>query len=1764
MGEISFSFQAVSEPKHETAFQYTYANSIEYGFTYERCIALSNASILNSPVSIIKVAAGLSALYPLFVDKTAHSMIYHKSMLEISKVKGNISEKVNKKALAINKVPHSTEDPDKLLDIHKPSPYDFILYDKIASLKRIKDERLTVLDSGYFAQVYDYFNLDKESLFFKKYFYTNTKENLILERSPWYDGYIFKKAINLKHEKLSTKQKDTFVSLPDNKIINLPIIYIMSSRRNKAYVNKAFFVGRRDLIANNKLQFHQLYQGKNQGNIVENIMTAPESEIIANILENINTIKERQRTKMAQSFFGSRQDGKVDSVRDVIIEKTSAKTDVSKNINAYRPTASFLLYDILGAGNSDKEAILNPICSSLPPNKFANSFDNCNVITSDKEGDIFETLNFSKSIKTLTGNQWLNIGSDIDGAGLYNIYIGNLGNKKVNIDEGFKLNKADIEFLFYKNFDIVKQDNELNTFANILLTNERKYGTLLRNAIASPFSITASITSSKLSFRKFSQQIQEYFIEFANITSKTALGNKSYMTFRERIKMQMLDGQDNGFKERLEINGKYDSLLTYQENRYTDFIKGQYLAGKDKLSIQSMNNFLEASTNDKQINIKNNSLTVTREKKPLIEFKNTFLSKTRNSFLEFETNSWGLKTKPSLSIFKSITGGKFKKGLMYGYNLSAQRTRYGFSIGWQINGAAKQKPPLNYFKSNNVIKTKVSLNRNTQPVSALKEIGEYYIDKMIPQGSKVTTKAMLLKNYSAYKLSDNVYIDNIVSACVYNKNIFNNHDLSFNVTDRQANTFNNYSAKSSNKLVDSIFKLFELSKRTKEFIENKWAYGALAIGQTNLFSRYTITGTKGDKIAFEDSLLGLDKFGKESFYDKSIYAYKNTGTTYTFDIDTFAVIEQKNSIILKDTSVTLSGVTADVSQTDYWVKKFEKEIQESFILSASIVDKFLFDNQKDIQLSKRDKSIVRDKNQKGVKKDRIGIVPEKQSIWASPEARVVQDLYQDLFATKDRLSFVVPDTFFNITQERRSMALKADFLLFAEKTRKPIILWNNHHVYRQKIGARFDTYDNNIYKILNSIPDFIQDLWLKKDSYSINVPDMIRVNTEKKAIELNKDLWGFKNHQDTIVFRQMDRVFRNTIIINALEVDAVIQDSIPIDILNAMNNDFSGTIVPISKIRNQAYIDNMTTTCVKAAGNISGIDKDVVASVIEKPVAAPDAELFFDMEGHSVYLDLRNTEMIKDKIKLNIRKDIFGLLDSHSFAYEEFVWAKKEKASIWMHSDENAFKARKELNLKDDLAAAIKDRRGMYVYDTIFVETTPALCYYSYDTWADKDSLKMKIQQQVNAFRDKKEVQLLDMISPAIKENAGMYYDDVLFSQRQLRDCELLREIDEVNRISKDMAILPNDFSNWAWVYETPDPLEGDLFGIDELLLPENDTRYQDFEDIIFDKVNMRPKNPVKEIDDNTFIAKFPTKHPLPNYDKIGIVYIDVETSIMHTIFLKYYRIWQAKVFEFGTMTMTQSTKKMLEYMYTWIMEYFPVEQLEQALRVFRLIRWYSETSIIRNSQYIITYEYGLLESKLNTGGCLIPNDLDTNDSMYVDAKLGVIKNNPIYIGTYAAHVTFTVANKKNTTFTFSLSNTIGSVNIYINDELVDTVSKSALNLTYELPFSGDDNIIKIEKTKENNLNGTFYIGNIKVPSGTFKDLNIEFDPTLKAGNKPLNEVAQKMMVYANLYQNREEMYNIIREGNLGVGETYKRLDEYWKLHHQDKTKGKRLTIKEV
>ena len=918
------------------------------------------------------------------------------------------------------------------------------------------------------------------------------------------------------------------------------------------------------------------------------------------------------------------------------------------------------------------------------------------------------------------------------------------------------------------------------------------------------------------------------------------------------------------------------------------------------------------------------------------------------------------------------------------------------------------------------------------------------------------------------------------------------------------------------------------------------------------------------------------RIDNEAFYKQEFSLHFYDKPLCSFDIDTFTVQEKRYGFVIqspfakssyKDLHDNKNIESADKNfsnlfiNEDYWIKvtnsnlalftsstfkKYISNLNSNEVFNAVYREKYLSDYCNPIYSSSiNNKQTAYYYSEYCAKKNNSDITIFDLGVWHYKDKKELPYFSKDISVYKESSTMEIQDLSTTIYKNRISMDNEQLFILDLSKNNKEMIM---------------PLQCSHIYKDNDSIDILFQN-WVSKDSHGIDFLE------SQMTIE--------KDSQMMEMYRNMQSFLKKRIFAEAPDVESVIKYRIPANYINILSNNFNGMIIPISKTRHQAYIDTVDSM-VKKTSSQGYLNIDLSVSVIPKNSYVQTLDLFCDKQEHIAFLEYKNMHISKAKIYTVINKDTL-VNKEYSYAYlEGSIWASKSKVDtftinqVWAHKKDN----KAQIN---DTISTVTLPKNMYHYNSLFVDKINQICYYDYGTtWADKSLEARLYNSQVGTNKELQNIKMLDCISPFIKKELDAFYDYGVFGNTTIRESALFKEIDAVQRTNNNCGIHPEDFGNWAWVYETPDPFDKVSYGIDELLLPENDTRYEDFEDIIFNKETMTPRNPVKQIDENTFIAKYPIRHPLSSkYANISVDYntsaIDfenyygIETQIMHTVFLKFYRIWQSKIFEFGTMTMVQSVKLMLEYLYSWIMEYFPLEKIEQALRVFKLIRWYGESSIIQNSQYIVSYEYGTLESKLNTGSCMIPNNIGPdNSTMLIDSKLGVIKNNPELLQVSNAYVEFYVNNKKNTTFTFSLSNTVGSVNIYINDVLVDTVSRSTINLTYELSYTGDINVVKIEKEKAHNLNATFYIGNIKVPNGTFKELSIDFDPTLKAGNKPLNEIARKMIAVANLYDNRNEAYETILKGNLGMNELYKKLTEYWELHHQGKTKGKRLTIKEV
>lgn len=653
------------------------------------------------------------------------------------------------------------------------------------------------------------------------------------------------------------------------------------------------------------------------------------------------------------------------------------------------------------------------------------------------------------------------------------------------------------------------------------------------------------------------------------------------------------------------------------------------------------------------------------------------------------------------------------------------------------------------------------------------------------------------------------------------------------------------------------------------------------------------------------------------------------------------------------------------------------------------------------------------------------------------------------------------------------------------------------------------------------------------------------------------------------------------------------------------NVDNKQSVISINKVNKPMFTSEIIDQIIKHAKETEIFNTDSLLDKFIKSTFIQENLICDKLMHNADFISLLNTMVIKKRIQTSFfNNDIFIDKLPSGILINETLFINKIRHQILQENNISIYRNTKQICYENNLFLN-KHLQAFQNSDIYINRDTPKVSMFSQE-WLTTMRYAF-IHQDISMFRTLQEIHddnsgiwtfkyvLADKFDQefatldrhvklyealrVIRTNnfPAAFYDQYFLSKDII--VNTLPSLDEIHKIAKDLDVLTNDEIDWAWVYQEDEGFD-DPFKIDELLLPENDSRYEDFEDILFNRKTLKPRNPVQIIDDYTFIAKYPNHYPIKDengenaYKNIAVEYLDVRTSIMRKVFIGYYKLWQDHIFEFSRMTIPQSAKTILDYLYVWILMSFAEEDIPEALRVFRQVRWYLERGIIECSEYYITYEPDDLTSgKLDNTNLAIPSDLlppddsiPQNNTMYIDTNRHIIANNPNKLG-QEAHITFYIDNNKETTISFSL-HTLTPVYIILNEGLPNETILDIITLpttgkmVYNIPYTGDTNTFTIKKLGADNHDNDFFIGNIVVVGmGSNGNLNIEFNPKIQ-GNKVLNHVSQKVITYMNLYEDNEKIMNELIKGNVHLSEVYEKLLTYWDLHWQDKDKGKRLTIK--
>jgi len=446
-------------------------------------------------------------------------------------------------------------------------------------------------------------------------------------------------------------------------------------------------------------------------------------------------------------------------------------------------------------------------------------------------------------------------------------------------------------------------------------------------------------------------------------------------------------------------------------------------------------------------------------------------------------------------------------------------------------------------------------------------------------------------------------------------------------------------------------------------------------------------------------------------------------------------------------------------------------------------------------------------------------------------------------------------------------------------------------------------------------------------------------------------------------------------------------------------------------------------------------------------------------------------------------------------------------------------------------------------------------------------SLSLKIEK--NIFRHQSDVPLVKLyrildeggsLLLEQKDRATNYDRNssrYLVDKRSIETHPELEKYVGLAKVLKDLRYTPKT----EWVYNASD--HDDLLnltagGVDELLLPQLDYDYSSYKEGLIDPDTLKPLKLVNTLADGSFLVERPISHPLPEYKGIAREYLDVNVSLLRHMILIYNKTWQENIFKFGAMDMRDSVAKMLEFMDAYIQLEIPPGLQQQAYRVLRLIRWYGEASILKNSRYRVSYIYEPLQGGFHTGESAIPCE---KTNMHIDTSKYTLTNTVV---TEESSVTFFIENPANTSIKMKAYQTGGAFEVFLNGEQQGAFQGSPLDLSFDLLKPGDGLKNELKLLYHGEGSGIINIANVVISDMVKADIITEYHPVVGSGNRVLDELIKKLAIYEDLYQNNESFFEDAVHGNLAITDLIQRLEDYFDLHHNKKSKGKRKTIRQT
>ena len=697
------------------------------------------------------------------------------------------------------------------------------------------------------------------------------------------------------------------------------------------------------------------------------------------------------------------------------------------------------------------------------------------------------------------------------------------------------------------------------------------------------------------------------------------------------------------------------------------------------------------------------------------------------------------------------------------------------------------------------------------------------------------------------------------------------------------------------------------------------------------------------------------------------------------------------------------------------------------------------------------------------------------------------------------------------------------------------------NIYSEEINLKIEKYvdfsDKNLFKLNKSAED--------------------KINIEDSGMT-------FKKYIRKYSFDILENLSLNTNLVGMyLEEDFSIQSGNKKALINQDRVSLSKSYSNLNK-KDYSYSLNKKMTNMKYVNNSIGINKKVIDMKYVNP-------LLMVKDGY------KNTSYSGDLLNINT-------------AFKNATFTK----NLFVNTNNIPIKVLDLITINDCYKRIfiegnewISDmKKRIYLHDTIQIDRSPIDVYMEYkETKVDirskgiylNDLLGIskgkayKISVDINAIlrleQYSRNVSLNEYLSMdyrdrniALNEMVRVettHKDVIKETTFQNANIDYIRKDVHLNRYKK-----PNFRDNFEFVTVIQGSWEDfDEEGVDELLLPHKDYDYTHFlKEMINEDGTIKPEYITGyDHDKMQYRVKLPIENPVQIYNLLGREYLDLDVGFLSYFMTVLKARWRDKMYTYAAMNSLDAITDMLEYLHHFFYTKYSKdeEKLAYTDRCLQLFRWYSEMAILNNSEYQLEFatkkiQVDYYNKTLNDfENMVIMNNMQISDNFILEPIDMTLPCNIIFVNTKKD-----IMPKLKLHFKLYNVNNQSSILIIDNDNNVtETNYNSGI---HELDLELENKIeIKFEPT---DINQTIAITSTDISNMPTRNFTLRYCGRVGEVNPILKEVCNMLLIDSEpeISDDNKKIVEDIAPATVAIYQMVR----YYDMHHREKKKGKRLTIK--